>query len=93
MPGSTFGLDPNVDASLRNDIEKAKYYIILRFSPNGNRQMAIDAFHEMMDKKLNLPSTEDIADEVLPHEDYDQTNNSYDQAIDIDDDGNVMNSV
>lgn len=38
IPGSMFGLDPNVNSELRDEIERAKYYIVLRFSSSGNRQ-------------------------------------------------------
>lgn len=93
IPGSAFGLDPNVNTELRDEIERAKYYIVLRFSPQGNRQMAVRAFKTMMEDKLGLPSTNDVEDEVMPPSDYEyaQPNSRYDDddVIDIGDDGNV----
>lgn len=97
IPGSAFGLDPNVNSELRDEIERAKYYIVLRFSPRGNRQSAVAAFKQMMEEKLGLPSTNDVNDEVLPPYDYEETNSYHqdddDDVIDIDANGNVMGSI
>lgn len=97
IPGSMFGLDPNVNSELRDEIERAKYYIVLRFSSSGNRQQAVAAFKQMMEDKLGLPSTNDVNDEVLPPYDYEETysrhQNDYDDVIDIDTDGNVAKSI
>lgn len=92
IPGSAFGLDPNVDDNLRDEIQRAKYYIVLRFNANGNRQQAVDAFKDMMENKLGLPSTNDVSQEVLPSIDYDEYAPTTDgnDTIDIDDDGNVV---
>lgn len=83
-------------------VDPRSWYITMKFDSTGTREDAKRAFQFAMVDKLGLPSTSDIDDEIIPKNDYQLGNDvprlagptaSSSDVIDIDDNGNVKNSV
>lgn len=91
VPAGELASMPNIAPELRDELDISSFYMTLKFTPDGNRELAKQAFEEVMINKLGAPSTSDIDDEVLPKKDY--TPDEEDNFVDIDDNGNVKNSI
>lgn len=93
-PVSLVRADPNVNSEVTDGLERAQYCIMMRFSPQGCREDAVNAFRTIMEDRLGLPSSEGGAEEeVWPKTDYGYAQQNDDaDVIDIDDDGNAVSN-
>lgn len=84
---------------LKHLVDPRSWYITMKFDSTGTREDAKKAFQFAMVDKLGLPSTGSIDDEIIPKQDYSPSrqlsgpSSDSSDVIDIDDDGNVKNTV
>ena len=85
--------------NLKHLVDPRSWYITMKFDSTGTREDAKKAFQFAMVDKLGLPSTSSIDDEIIPKQDYSPSrqlsgpSDASSDVIDIDDDGNVKNTV
>lgn len=85
--------------NIKHLVDPRSWCVTMKFDSTGTREDAKKAFQFAMVDKLGLPSTSDIDDEIIPKQDYSPSrqlagpSDTSSDVIDIDDAGNVKNTV